>query len=85
MPRASQRFRRVALAAALTLAATASLAAQPINQVLLLQSSARGSLIFDHFTANLRVDLESLAANPLRAGGILHWPSMPADVRPCRP
>ena len=75
MLRASERFRRVALAAALTLAATASLAAQPIKQVLLLQSSARGSLIFDHFTANFRVDLESLAASPLNVVQVVVGPT----------
>ena len=74
MLRASERVRRVALFGALSLAATPCAAAPPIQQVLLLQSSARGSLIFDHFTANFRVDLESLAASPLNVVQVVVGP-----------
>ena len=75
MFRALEPLRRVVLAGALALIATPAAAAPAIQQVLLLQSSDRGSLIFDHFTANFRVDLEGLAANPVNVVQVVVGPT----------
>ena len=37
----------------------------PVRQVLVLQSFARGNLVLDHFTTNLRVDLDQLVGGPV--------------------
>jgi len=75
MSRASERFRRVVLAGALALIAAPSAAEPAVQQVLLLQSSDRGSLIFDHFTANFRVDLERLASSPVNVVQVVVGPT----------
>jgi hypothetical protein len=75
MSRASERLRCAALAGALALIAVPSSAAPAVQQVLLLQSSDRGSLIFDHFTANFRVDLERLAGSPVNVVQVVVGPT----------
>ena len=75
MIRASERLRSVALVAALVLVAAPSAAAQGIRQVLLLQSSGRGSLIFDHFTANFRVELDNLVGSPVNVVQVVVVPT----------
>ena len=56
----SNRFGRrcAALLALLALAGVSVAVEPPVRQVLVLQSFDRGNLILDHFTTNLRVDLD---------------------------
>jgi len=58
--------RRCAALLALLAFASASVGAEPpVRQVLVLQSFDRGNLILDHFTTNLRVDLDQYAGGPV--------------------
>ena len=60
------RIIRCAVLAGLLLLGTASSEAQePVQQVLVLQSFARGNLVLDHFTGNFRVDLEERLGRPV--------------------
>ena len=60
---AGRRFPCVVLAGLLVLGAAASGAAQPVRQVLVLQSFHRGNLVLDNFTTNFRVELDQRAGN----------------------
>ncbi len=64
--RVCDRLRRTALAGLLLLLVPASSEAVPaVRQLLLLQSSDRGSLTLDYFTGNFRVDLDQRAGQPV--------------------
>ena len=63
--RAGRRFFRVALTGLLVLGAAGSAAAQPVRQVLLLQSVDRGNLVIDGFTGNFRVELDRRTEKPV--------------------
>lgn len=65
MSRVFDSVRRAALAALLILTAAPAAAQSPVKQVLVLQSFDRGNMILDHFTANLRVELDQRAEAPL--------------------
>jgi signal transduction histidine kinase len=54
-----------ALLTVLALAATPAETQVPVRQVLVLQSYDRGNLILDHFTTNLRVDLDEYSGGPV--------------------
>ncbi len=58
-------LRCVALAALLMLGPASGEAQPPAQQVLMLQSFDRGNMIIDHFTGNLRVELDRRAARPV--------------------
>ena len=58
-------WRRAALAGLLLLAPASSEAVPAVRQLLLLQSSDRGSLTLDYFTGNFRVDLDQRAGQPV--------------------
>ena len=57
------------------LLAAVSSEAQPVRQVLLLQSFARGNLPLDAFTANLRADLDARAGTPVNVVQIVVGPT----------
>ena len=61
----SSRLARAILACVLLLGAAPSDAQPAVQQVLVLQSFARGNLTLDHFTANFRVDLDQIAGKPV--------------------
>jgi signal transduction histidine kinase len=65
MPHVLRWSGRCALAAVLLLVAAPSGAATPVRQVLVLQSSDRGTIVFDRFTADFREALEERSAEPL--------------------
>ena len=65
MSRVCNGLRRAALAGLLLLAPASSEAAPAVRQLLLLQSSDRGSLTLDYFTGNFRVDLDQRAGQPV--------------------
>ncbi len=65
MTRTGRRFPRVALTGLLVFGAAASAAAQPVRQVLVLQSVDRGNLPIDAFTASFRVELDLRADKPV--------------------
>ncbi len=67
-------FVRAALAGWLLLVAASSDAAA-VKQVLVLQSLDRGNMILDHFTANLRVDLDQGEAGPVNAIQVIVGPT----------
>jgi len=54
----------VALLALMALARTSAAAEPPVRQVLVLQSFDRGNLILDHFTTNLRVEVDQYVGGP---------------------
>src|SRR6185503_4716915 len=54
-----------ALAMLLVLSAGSIGAQPPVRQVLVLQSTERGNLTLDQFTAAFRVELERIAASPV--------------------
>ena len=68
-------WRCVALAALLMLAPMSGEAQPPVRQILLLQSFDRGNLILDHFTGNLRVDLDRSAGSPVNVVQIVVGPT----------
>ena len=59
------RHWRCALVGLLMLGALSTEAQPPARQVLVLQSVNRGNMILDHFTGNLRVDLDQRAETPV--------------------
>jgi signal transduction histidine kinase len=65
MSRARDRLRCVALAGLLMVGPASGEAQPPVRQLLLLQSYDRGNMILDHFTGNLRVDLDQRAGRPV--------------------
>ena len=67
--------RCVALAALLMLGTASGDALPPVRQVLLLQSFDRGNMIIDHFTGNLRVDLDRSAGSPVNVVQVVVSPT----------
>ncbi len=47
----------------------------PVRQVLLLQSYDRGNMMLDHFTANVRVDLDRIAGSPVNVVQVVVGPT----------
>ena len=47
----------------------------PVRQVLLLQSFDRGNMIVDHFTGNLRVDLDRNVGSPVNVVQVVVGPT----------
>ena len=72
---AGRRFPRAAFTALLVLGGAANAAAQPVRQVLLLQSFHRGSLPVDYFTVNFRVDLDQRAESPVNIVQVVVGPT----------
>jgi signal transduction histidine kinase len=71
---AGRTFPRVVLTALLVLGAVSS-EAQPVRQVLVLQSFDRGNLTLDHFTANFRVDLDQRSGSPVNVVQVVVGPT----------
>jgi signal transduction histidine kinase len=67
--------RAALLAGVLLLAAVPSQAAPAVKQVLVLQSFDRGNLVLDHFTGNLRVDLDQGDAGPVNVIQVVVGPT----------
>ncbi len=65
---------RVVLTSLLVLGAAPS-EAQPVRQVLVLQSFDRGNLILDQFTGNFRVDLDQRAGSPVNVVQVVIVPT----------
>jgi signal transduction histidine kinase len=59
------RFPRVVLAGLLVLGPAAHAAAQPVRQILVLQTVDRGNRTIDEFTANFRVEVDQRADRPV--------------------
>ena len=59
------RLRHLALAGLLVVGAAANTAAQPVRQVLVLQSVNRGNRVIDEFTGSFRVELDRRVENPV--------------------
>ena len=59
------RLRHLALAGLLVVGAAANTAAQPVRQVLVLQSVNRGNRVIDEFTGSFRVELDRRVDNPV--------------------
>ena len=68
-------LRCVALAALLMLGPASGEAQPPVQQVLMLQSFDRGNMILDHFTSNLRVDLDGRAGRPVNVVQVVVGPT----------
>src|SRR5688572_9534886 len=75
MSRARDRLRCVALAGLLMLGPAWGEVQPSVRQVLLLQSYDRGNLILDHFTADLRVELDQRAARPVNVVQVVVGPT----------
>ena len=73
--RADRRFFRVALIGLLVLGAAANAAAQPVRQVLVLQSFDRGNLVIDEFTSNFRVELDRRTEKPVNVVQVVVGPT----------
>ena len=63
------------LAGLLVLGAAASVAAQPVKQVLVLQSFHRGNLVLDNFTTNFHVELDHRAGQPVNFVQVIVGPT----------
>ena len=61
----SRVFPRVALMALMLLGAAANGAAQPQQQVLVLQTAHSGNMILDRFTSNFHVELDQRTQQPV--------------------
>jgi len=72
---AGRRFRRIVLTAVLLLAAASSEAQPVARQVLLLQPFDRGNMIIDHFTVNLRVELDKQVGHPVNFREVVVGPT----------
>jgi signal transduction histidine kinase len=68
-------LRCVALAGLLMVGPASGEAQPPVRQVLLLQSYDRGNMILDHFTGNLRVDLDRSAGSPVNVVQVVVGPT----------
>jgi signal transduction histidine kinase len=68
-------WRCVALAALLMLGPPSGEAQSPVRQILLLQSFDRGNVVLDHFTGNLRVDLDRRAGRPMNVVQVVVGPT----------
>ena len=67
--------RCVALVGLLMLGRASGEAQPPVRQVLLLQSFDRGNMIVDHFTGNLRVDLDRNVGSPVNVVQVVVGPT----------
>jgi signal transduction histidine kinase len=67
--------RCIALVALLMLGPASGEAQPPVRQVLLLQSFDRGNMVLDHFTGNLRVDLDRRAGRPVNVVQVVVGPT----------
>ena len=65
----------VALSALLVLATPAAGSAQPVRQVLLLQSVDRGNRVIDEFTGDFRVELDQQADSPVNVIQVVVGPT----------
>ena len=65
----------VALVGLLMLGRASGEAQPPVRQVLLLQSFDRGNMIVDHFTGNLRVDLDRNVGSPVNVVQVVVGPT----------
>ena len=70
-----RRCPRVALTGLLVLGAAANGSAQPVRQVLLLQSVDRGNRVIDQFTGNFRVELDQRAEKPVNVVQVVVGPA----------
>ncbi len=68
-------LRCLALAALLMLGPASGEAQAPVQQVLMLQSFDRGNMILDHFTGNLRVDLDRRPGRPVNVVQVVVGPT----------
>lgn len=73
-PGAGRRFRGGVLGGLLVLWATTA-AAQPVRQVLLLQSVDRGNRVIDEFTGDFRVELDQQADRPVNVIQVVVGPT----------
>ncbi|AMY08191.1 Sensor protein FixL [Luteitalea pratensis] len=72
----SSRLACAALACGLLWLGASPGAAQPaVQQILVLQSFARGNLTLDHFTGNFRVDLDQIAGRPVNVVQLVVGPT----------
>ena len=72
----SSRLARAALTCGLLLFGSARSGAEPVvQQVLVLQSFARGNLTLDHFTGDFRVDLDQIAGRPVNVVQVVVGPT----------
>ena len=67
--------RCVALVGLLMINRASGEAQPPVRQVLLLQSFDRGNMIVDHFTGNLRVDLDRNVGSPVNVVQVVVGPT----------
>ena len=74
MPSVSTTFSCAAFLACLVLRAS-SAGAQPVQQVLMLHGSNRGSLVLDSFTGNFRTDLNERTGRPVNVVQIVVGPT----------
>ena len=72
---AGGRFSRVALSGLLVLVAAPHATAQPVRQVLVLQSVDRGNLVIDQFTGDFRVELDQRAERPVNVIQVVVGPT----------
>ena len=72
---ARRRFPPVVLAGLLVLGPAATVAAQPVRQVLVLQSFHRGNLVIDNFTTNFHVELDHRAGQPVNFVQVIVGPT----------
>jgi signal transduction histidine kinase len=70
-----RRFLRAALTGLLAFGAAANAAAEPVRQVLVLQSVDRGNLVIDEFTGNFRVELDQRAQTPVNVIQVVVGPT----------
>ena len=77
---AGRRFPRVVLAGLLVLGAAAAGTAQPVQQVLVLQSFHRGNMVLDTFTANFHVELDDRAGQPVNFLQVTVGPTGPVGA-----
>lgn len=75
MSRVGNRSRCAAVAGLLVLGAASSEAQPPVRQVLVLQSFDRGNLVVDHFTGNLRVELDQRVGRPVNVVQVVVGPT----------
>ena len=67
--------RCIALVTLLMLGPASGEAQPPVRQVLLLQSFDRGNMVLDHFTGDLRVDLDRRAGRPVNVVQVVVGPT----------
>ena len=70
-----RRFPHWALAGVLVFGAAANAVAQPVHQVLVLQSVNRGNRVIDEFTGSFRVELDRRVENPVNVIQVVVGPA----------